>query len=169
MNILVTFVIAVLILLAFLYWYGSRELTVSLNELRPILRTMLMHYGKSHRVLLKLIPRNKTACIKRYTRTPGEYGIELLIPKSDWPEDIVSEIINLCNGRKISYRLEMTECSVVDDHLVIDLGDESGHANDVVVTVLVEGLGLSPSEKLIHDPITVRNSKTAHSSLSILE
>ena len=148
MNIQLIFAVAVLILLAFLHWYGSRELTVSVKKLRPILQTMLMHYGKNHRVLLKLNPRNKTACIRRYTRPQGEHGVELLIPKTDWSEDIVSELVRLCNSRGIVCRTEMTECSMADDYLVIDLGDESGHANDVVVTVLVEGLGLSPSEML---------------------
>ncbi len=169
MTIVMILLVSVLSLLVFSHWYASREFRVSLNSLRPILQTMLMHYGKNHRVLFKLSPKNRTACIRRYTRSEGGHGIQLLIPKSDWSEDIVSELVDLCNSHNISFRTEFTECSRVDDHLVIDLGDESGYANDVVMTVLVEGLGLSPSETVVHEPIAVRKSENSRPTLSILE
>jgi hypothetical protein len=140
---------------AFCYWYRVREHAVTQGSLYSALY-MMQRRGGEHRLILRLRPGEKFLCVKKHNRHHQDDGIELLIPQAGWSEPCLDKLLAICASHDLPYRRESVECNGVSEYLVIDLGGDLLFASDVMMNMLVEGLGVSSSDKVAFESVNIR-------------
>ncbi len=80
--------------------------------------------------------------LRKYIARPGNYGIEVCFPNSDWSRHFFRKLEKLCKREGIKYEItEKTHISPVE-FLCIDFGKDSHAAHEFVKKIILEIFGM---------------------------
>ena len=94
-------------------------------------------------------PRSKKFLqLRKYINAPGDYGIELCFPNTEWSTQIFKKLKNFCIKSGIDYSIAKEDPSGPLEFLYIDFGKDDYKAHECLKKILLEIFELDKNTKL---------------------
>ena len=120
----------------------------SLNTLERPIKDLLKRGYDGGFLIIDISYSRKFLQLRKYIKSPGDYGIELAFPRAKWTVLTFDKLEKLCMESNFQYSIVKEVVNGPLEFLYIDFGRDFSKAHQVVTKILLEVFDVNSDVKL---------------------
>jgi hypothetical protein len=136
------------IVICLILWRGPKGPTHTLESIESPIGDLLRRGFNGGFLIIDLCCPKYFLQLRKYIRSPGNYGIELCFPNAKWSERLFVKLSDFCNSAGIVYTISKENSDNSIEFLHVDFGRDIIKAHNIIKNIILKVFELDEGVKI---------------------